>query len=76
MHVTNGIIIKIQRENRSEVPETHVPRIHKSKSFISIDKELQPYKSSKRLNPPTFTTIERNENELDEYLSKNMDLLW
>lgn len=76
MHVTNGIIIQLKRENQVQVPETNVPRIQKRKSFTKIDNELLPYKASKRLNPPNFTTIERNENALDEYLSKRMDLLW
>ena len=76
MHVTNGIMIQLQREPQNQVTETHMPRIPKRKSLNKIDIEIPFYKPSKRVNPPNYATIERNENLLDQYLSKKMDVLW
>ena len=76
MHVTNGIIIQLQCQPQEQVVETHMPQIPKRKSFNQIGTKIQPYKPSKRVNPPNHPCIERNENLLDQYLSKKMDVLW
>ena len=76
MHVTNGIIIQTRREIQPEVAATPIPKIQKRKSFNKIDQEILPYKPTKRQNPPNYLTIERNENVLNAYISKKIDLLW
>ena len=70
MHVTNGIIIQLSNQNNQhfQTDEANLPLIEKRKSFISVENDILPYKSTPRLHPPILPDVERNENSLNEYI--------
>ena len=86
MHCTNGIMVQppttspaIVETNITNLqsPTTTPTSLPKRRSFQRVTLELEPYYEPKeKIGPKPLGTIERKRSEMDEFISKQSDLLW